>query len=259
MPEVHWTVIGRLAAIIAVGLALWALVAWWRTCYTLPQALLYLLNRLITSLLWRVRVTGMLPVRPGRPAVIVSNHISGIDPLLIQRAANCCVHWMVAREYVEHPMMAWAFRILGAIRVNRGGVDTAALKQAIRVLERGEPVGMFPEGRINTRPDENVLLPGRPGAAWVALRARVPVVPCYVSGSPYNGTALGSFLMPARTRVVVGEPIDISEYYDRADEREVQQELTRRFLIAIAKLAGNPLFEPKLAGRRWKPEEADEA
>ena len=259
MPNWNGTIIGTLAAIVVVGLALWASVAWWRTYYTFPQALLYLLNRLITSLLWRVRVTGLLPVRPGRPAVIVSNHISGIDPLLIQRAAICRVHWMVAREYVEHPAMAWAFRILQVISVNRGGVDTSATKQAIRLLERGESVGMFPEGRINTKPNETLLLPGRPGAAWVALRARVPVVPCYVSGSPYSGTALGSFLMTARARVVVGEPIDISEYYDRADEREVQQQLTRRFLQEIAKLAGNPLFEPKLAGRRWKPEEADEA
>ena len=256
MPEVLIS-IGAVLAIVAAGLALCAVIAWRRSYYTLPQTLLYSFNTLVTSLLWRVKVKGTLPVKPGEPAVIVSNHISGIDPLLIQRAANCCVHWMVAREYVEHPAMAWAFRILQVIRVNRGGVDTGATKQAVRLLQNGEPVGMFPEGRVNTNPGETFLLPGRPGAAWVALRARVPVVPCYVEGSPYNGTALGSFLMLARARVTVGEPIDISEFYDRADDREVQEELTRRFLKEIAKLAGRPDFEPKLAGRKWKPDEAD--
>jgi 1-acyl-sn-glycerol-3-phosphate acyltransferase len=166
---------------------------------------------------------------------------------------------MVAREYVEHPAMAWAFRILRVIPVNRAGVDTAATKQAIRWLERGEPIGMFPEGRINLTPSENLLMPGRPGAALVALRAQVPVVPCYVVGSPYNGTALGSFLMRAHARVVVGQPLDISEFYARADEREVQEELTKRFLKEIAKLAGNPEYEPRLAGRRWADDAPDEA
>lgn len=255
MPAMDWTVIGTVMAIIAGALFVWALIAWWRTYYTLPQAILYFVNVLITSLMWRVRVSGPLPVKPGQPAVIVSNHISGIDPLIIQRTTNCCVHWMVAKEYVDHPAMAWAFRILRVISVNRGGVDTAATKQAIRLLENGEPVGMFPEGRINTTPGETLLLPGRPGAALVALRARVPVVPCYVVGSPYNGTALGSLLMRAHARVVVGEPIDISEFYNQADDRAVQEELTKRFLKAIATLAGHPEFEPKLAGRRWKPEE----
>jgi 1-acyl-sn-glycerol-3-phosphate acyltransferase len=245
----------EIAIAIVLGLAaLWLYFFWWRTYYTPVQAALYFVNVLFTDLLWRVRVTGRLPVKPGQPAVIVSNHISGIDPLLIQRATNCCVHWMVAREYVEHWSMGWAFRILRIIPVGRGGTDTAATKQAIRWLEKGEPVGMFPEGRINHDREKTFLLPGRPGAALVALRARVPVIPCYVAGSPYNGTALGSFLMRAKTRVVVGEPIDISEFYNRADDRQVQETLTLRFLSEIARLAGVENYEPQLAGRRWRAE-----
>jgi 1-acyl-sn-glycerol-3-phosphate acyltransferase len=250
-----WQVLGIIFGALALGFAVGVLILWWRSLYTLPQALMYFVNLVVTTLVWRVRVSGKLPLDPGKAAVIVSNHISGIDPLLIQRTTDRCVHWMVAKEYVNHPAMAWAFRILRVIAVNRAGVDTAATKQAIRLLEQGEPVGMFPEGRINTNPKETLLLPGRPGAAWVALRARAPVIPCYVAGAPYNGTALGSFLMPANTRVIVGQPIDISEFYDRADDREVQEELTKRFLKAIARLAGHKEFEPKLAGRRWKSEE----
>jgi 1-acyl-sn-glycerol-3-phosphate acyltransferase len=250
-----WQIVGIVVTFFAASFALGVLIVWFRSYYTLPQAVMYFVNILVTTLMWRVRVSGGLPLEPGKAAVVVSNHISGIDPLLIQRTTDRCVHWMVAKEYVNHPAMAWAFRILRVIAVNRAGVDTAATKQAIRLLEQGEPVGMFPEGRINTAPKETLLLPGRPGAAWVALRARVPVIPCYVAGAPYNGTALGSFLMRANTRVIVGQPIDISEFYDRADDREVQEELTKRFLKAIAVLAGHEEFEPKLAGRRWKNDE----
>ena len=116
-------------------------------------------------------------------------------------------------------------------------------------------MGLFPEGRINIGRD--VLLPGRPGAALIALRARVPVIPCYVSGSPYSGTTLGPLVTPAKVRLVMGEPLDISAFYGRDGEREVLEELTRQFLRAIARLAGCPDFHPSLAGRFYKDEPAD--
>lgn len=240
-----------IAILVAVPLAilLWGFVAWRRTHYTLPQACLYLINGFFTKILWRTRASGPLPVVPGQGAIIVCNHRSGIDPLLIQITTNRVVHWLVATEYVHHWAMGWAFRILQSIPVNRGGIDTAATKQAIRLAQNGGLVGLFPEGRINLT--DKLLLSGRPGAAMIALKARVPVIPCCVFDPPYNGTALGSFLMTARARVVVGQPIDISEYYDQAGDREVQELLTKRFLSEIAKLAGDPNFQPELAGKRW--------
>ena len=57
--------------------------------------------------------------------------------------------------------------------------------------------------------------------------------------------------MPARVQLVIGEPIDLSPYYDRAKDRQVLGDLTRMFLQRIAELAGEPDFEPQLAGRRW--------
>ena len=138
--------------------------------------------------------------------------------------------------------------------MGRGGVDTAATKQAIRLAQDGGIVGMFPEGRINESKDV-LLLPGRPGAALVALKARVPIIPVYISGSPYDGTALGPLRMRAHVRVYIGEPMDLSNYYGREKEEGVTQEITKRLLLEIARLAGHPEFEPQLAGRRWKPGE----
>ena len=91
-------------------------------------------------------------------------------------------HWMVAREYCESWPLSWFFRTVEAILTGRGGVDTKAVKQAIRYASEGGLVGMLPEGRINTT--DAFLLPGRPGAALVALKARVPVIPVYIEGAP---------------------------------------------------------------------------
>jgi len=243
----------------AAGLAviIWILAAMARLPLTLPQTLLFTWNFWTVRILWRARISGRLPIPPGQGAIIVCNHRSSIDPSFIAVTVNRPVHWMVAKEYCEHPIFGRLLRICEVIPVSRGGIDTAATKLAIRYAEEGGLVGVFPEGRINTT--DQLMLPGRPGAAMIALRARVPVVPCYISGSPYDGTALGSLLMPAKVRLEVGQPIDISPYYGRETDRAVLEALTRRFLREIAGLAGRDDFQPRLAGRFYKPGLADDA
>ena len=238
-----------LVLVLSAALAAWVWYTLGRTNYTLGQSFWLLINRLITTLLWRTKISGPIPVGPRSGAILVSNHRSGIDPLLIQPAGNRIVHWMVASEYWQYPMMGLVFRTLRAIPVGRRGIDTAATKQAIRLAKEGGLVGIFPEGRINTTAD--LLLPGRPGAALIALRARVPVIPVYIADAPYNGSALGPFLMTAKVRVTIGQPIDLSAYFDRQKDKDLLGELTRRFMQEIARLAGDDAFEPQLAGKNW--------
>jgi 1-acyl-sn-glycerol-3-phosphate acyltransferase len=164
---------------------------------------------------------------------------------------------MVAREYYQMPGITFVFRTLRSIPVNRGGIDTAATKQAIRLCQQGGLVGLFPEARVNMTKD--LLLPGRSGAALIALKAQVKVIPCWVSGAPYDGTALGSFFMPAKARVRVGQPLDLSEYFGRAGDKRVLEELTKRFLREIAFLGGVRNYEPRTAGRKWATDDENGA
>jgi 1-acyl-sn-glycerol-3-phosphate acyltransferase len=248
-----------LAACVVAAIVLWSVVSvavvLHRSPFTALQSLLYGYNLILARVLWRARINRYLPIPAGEGAVIVCNHRSPIDPSFIALTTLRVVHWMVAKEYCVHPVLAWFFRACGGIPVSRGGIDTSATKTAIRCAESGGLVGLFPEGRINTT--DRVLLPGRPGAALIALKARVRVVPCYVSGSPYDGTMWGHLLMPAKVRLEVGRPIDISSFYGRESEREVLERLTRVFLAEIARLAGQPDYQPELAGRFYKPGLAD--
>jgi len=244
-----WIILLALVAALAARIV----VAWHHSNYTFLQSFLYLVNTFFTRVLWRTQVSGPLPLPDHQGAVIVCNHRSGVDPLFIQLCTDRVVHWMVAREYYEMPFISSVFRTLRSIPVNRGGIDTASTKMAIRLAQQGGLVGLFPEGRVNIT--DQLLLLGRPGAALIALRARVKVIPCYVSGAPYDGTALGSFFMAANARVVIGQPIDLSEYYGREGDRTVLQELTKRFLVEIARLAGEKNHDAQLAGRNWKPGE----
>jgi 1-acyl-sn-glycerol-3-phosphate acyltransferase len=244
-----------LLAALCLGLATYTIVALRRSPYTLMQALLFAWSGCMARVLWRVKITGRMDLPKDQGAIIVCNHRSSADPTFLQLAAGRLVHWMVAREYCQQPVFGWFLRGLGAIPVGRGGIDTAATKAAIRWAAAGELVGVFPEGRINRTDD--VLLPGRPGAVLMALKARVPIVPCFLTGSPYSDRILGPLVMPARVRLAIGPPIDTSAYYGRDGEREVLEQLTLQVLREMARLAGHPDFEPRLAGRHYRPEEQE--
>ena len=220
--------------------------------YTPVQSIVYVYAYLTARVLWRVETPVRLPVEPGQGAIIVCNHHGPFDPVFIQLPAGRVVHWMVAHEYFNNPILKRFLRLSQSIPVSLARIDTAATKSAIRYAQAGGLVGLFPEGRINTT--DQLLLPGRPGAALIAIRARVPVIPCFVSGSPRSSSILSTLCTPAKVRLVVGRPIDISSFYDRADKREALEELTKLLMAEIARLAGQEEFQPTLAGRRWLSE-----
>jgi len=218
---------------------------------TWPQRWLYALNMFLCRTLWRVTTTGQLPVSDQQGAIVICNHRSSADPCFIEMTTQRVVHWLVAKEYYEHWAFRWLLRAAESIPVTRGGIDTLAVKTAIRIASQGGLVGLFPEGRLNAT--DRILLPGRPGAALIALKSRVPVIPCYIRGGPPARYVLEPLIRPARVEVIVGRPIDLSEFFGREDERGVLEELTRRFLREIAVLGGYLDFQPTLAGRFYKP------
>jgi 1-acyl-sn-glycerol-3-phosphate acyltransferase len=250
-----WPFAPNTLAAAALGLLGLALVVWlvlWirRMPFTPLQSVLFGLNYVFARVLWRGEVRGSLALPPGQGAVIVCNHRGSLDPSFLYLATTRVVHWMVAREYFENPFFGFFLRRVGAIPVGRGGIDTAATKMAIRCTQEGGLLGMFPEGRINS--SDKLLLSARPGAAMIALRAQVPVVPCYLSGSPYTGAALSPLVTATKACLTIGQAIDLSPYYGREDDRQLLGELTKRFLREIAHLAGEDDFQPQLAGLHWK-------
>lgn len=178
-----------------------------RSPYTLWENVLYLPTYLFGRLLWRVHFANDPPAAIRTGAVLVANHRSSVDPFFVQLSARRRVHWMVAREYVENAVFGPLLRTLQVIPTNRSGMDTKATKQAIRLAKEGRLVGMFPEGRLNHTP-RDPLVSIRPGAALVALRAGVPVIPLHILGSPYRREVWSPIFMPARVKITFGEPID---------------------------------------------------
>lgn len=248
----RWLAIGVVAT-LALSLVAFVYRDFRRRNFTPVEYPIYIYTYVMGFIRWRAEIVGRIPFGPGQGAIVVCNHIGQVDPAFVALASPRRVHWMVAREFVVSGLFSKFLQVLQVIPVGRGGIDTAATRAAVRYAQSGELVGLFPEGRINE--SDRLLLPGRPGAALIALKARVPVLPCYLEGNPYpfDGSLTGFIHLPGKVRLVIGEPMDLSEYYDRVRDKEVLGEITRRFLKEIARLGGHPEYEPELAGRRWHP------
>lgn len=141
------------------------------------------------------------------PAILVCNHISGLDPVLIQSVSRRIIIWMMASEYYEIPGLTWFFKQVHAIPVERAGRDLAATRQAMRALDQGCILGVFPEGKIET---ERALLPFQTGVAMIALRKGVDVYPAAIEGTQRGLPMVQAFLKPQSARLAFGERISLA-------------------------------------------------
>ncbi|HEX5963860.1 MAG TPA: lysophospholipid acyltransferase family protein [Gemmatimonadales bacterium] len=135
--------------------------------------------------LWRFRYSGTMPQNPRRPFVVVSNHESFTDILLISHLP-WEMKWLSKAELFRIPIMGWMMWLVGDIPVKRGFGPSAleAMARCRKALENRVSVMIFPEG---TRSKTAELLPFKDGAFRLAVEAGVPILPLAVSGT---GTAL---------------------------------------------------------------------
>src|SRR6185503_16138493 len=137
------------------------------------------------SPLWRFRCTGTMPADPRQPYVVVSNHESFADILLISHLP-WEMKWLSKAELFRIPIMGWMMWLVGDVPVKRGFGPSAveAMARCRKSLENRVSVMIFPEG---TRSRTSELLPFKDGAFRLAIEAGVPILPLAVSGT---GTAL---------------------------------------------------------------------
>lgn len=188
-------------------------------------------NLAFTRLYHKVTVRRPPCLPPAGPAILVSNHVSGLDPLLIQSCCKRLIIWMMASEYYDLTALGWVFRTVQAIPVDRSGRDLAATRAGLRALHSGRILGIFPEGKISTTRD---FLPFQTGVALLAIKAKVPVYPVYLDGTQRGKEMVPAFLRPNRATVSFGPPVQ----FDRSStSREALETATERIRDAIKHLS----------------------
>lgn len=180
---------------------------------------------------FKVGNAGRIPI--SGPVIFVANHTTAYDPLCMQGASKQrLIQFMMAKEYYEKKPLHYMYRWLKVIPVNRTGNDTASIRAALRSLNEGACIGMFPEGKIS---DDGRMNEGRQGVALLALMANATVVPAYIQGTlPHRGM-VGDFTCFNRVTLWFGRPIRFDDLAGKRDEaaREVA---SKRIMDAITAL-----------------------
>ncbi|HEY1684534.1 MAG TPA: lysophospholipid acyltransferase family protein [Tepidisphaeraceae bacterium] len=170
----------------------------------------------------RIHLISPCPLPRTGPGILISNHLSGLDPVLIQAVCPRLIVWMMAAEYGRSRILRPLFRATRTIYVNRTGHDLTATRQALRALREGMIVGIFPEGRIETTGD---LLPFHPGTALLAERASVPIYPVKIEGSTRGQEMPRVFLRRQEITMKFGPSVRLSPEDSSQNLRETLENL----------------------------------
>jgi len=145
--------------------------------------LLYIIAQIkfliIFTLLFRLKVTGQENIHQDGPFIIVANHSSLLDPVILGVSVRPKVIFVAAAYLFKIHWLGYLLRKANSIPV-QGENDISSLKRALKILQQGGVLGIFPEGGVDRQKDN---LPIKAGAAFLATRVGVPIVPIKIKGA----------------------------------------------------------------------------
>jgi len=192
----------------------------------------YSLASVALGMLFPVRLTGGNSIPRSGGFLLVANHSSVLDPPLVGGSAPRPVSFMAKAELFRIPLFGGLIYRLNARPVRRDGGDPAALRTALRVLENGGALLVFPEG---TRGPEGELRQGKAGAGMLAVLSGASVVPVYISGSGRAWPRGRRLPRPTRVTVWFGEPMSFARQ-SGSSRKEAYEAASQAMMAAIGRL-----------------------
>ncbi|SRR6266567_625745 len=226
----------------------------------------YQLSRFIIGpalhLLARTEIVGTENVPVSGGAILASNHLSVLDsfylPLMLDRPVTFAAksEYFTSKRPTDRIVGAY-LRATKQLSVDRAGARAAQemLDAALALLRDGAVFGIYPEG---TRSPDGRLYRGRTGIGWLALHARVPVIPVAMIGTERILPPGQRVPRPGRIRIRVGRPLLFEEYADQPAGARQRRDVTDKVMAAIGELSGQE-FAPMYASVRKEQIAADGA
>lgn len=165
---------------------------------------------LICHILYRFDITGLDNIPKKGPYLLCSNHIHAFDSVVYGIHIKRMMYVMAKEELFNSKFKNWFMSKMGCFPVTRGAASEEAINKSIDFLNNGFLVFIFPEGTRNGL--EKGIKPKK-GAALIALKAKVPVIPMSISGT---------FKPFSKVTFKVGKPLNFSEFYsDKINPRSL--------------------------------------
>ena len=189
------------------------------------------LNRFACRVMYRIHSPSVPPLPEKGPVLLVSDHSSFNDPMVLAATAQRPLIFLTAREVYEAPYLKSLCQFLQYIPVSRGTQDISAVRSMIRALRQGEVIAIFPEGGIIKNREED----GHLGIGYLALKTGAPVVPTSITWDKVRPLTLGkSLITRGRASVRYGAPIVLQSVTQ--PDRENISIATTRIMQAIRDL-----------------------
>lgn len=166
------------------------------TIYRIVRAL----SKLYLQLLYGLKIRGANNIPKDGPVILIANHISNFDPLVVGASVKRPVHFMAKEELFRVPLLKNLVLSLGAFPIKRGGNDRKAIKTGLDILSNNNILGIFPEG---TRSKTGEMGQGLPGAALFALKSDAVVIPIGI---------VASYKLFKPIYVNIGEPLALDSF-----------------------------------------------
>lgn len=174
------------------------------TSLVVTYGLLNYLNRLACRIMYQVTPPFPSPLPATGPVLLVSDHTSFSDPMVLAATAGRPIIFLTAREIYQRLPLRWLCQAVNYIPVSRGTEDVGAVRAMLRALRQGEVVGIFPEGGIDEYREES----GHLGVGYLALKTSAPVVPAAIAWDTVRPLNLGRALItPGKAVVRYGAPM----------------------------------------------------
>lgn len=183
--------------------------------------ILQALIRGFLHLIFRYRVEGKENIPENRGAIIAMNHRSYWDVVFAGAVMPKKLRYMAKSELFKNWLFGGLIKALGAFPIERGRGDIGAIKTSLEILDNGNLMLIFPEGR-RVRNREHIK--AKSGVSLIALKAQAPIIPVYISGE---------YKLWNKITVKIGEPIEFSDYYDKKVDTALLQKLADGVLSSV--------------------------
>lgn len=195
----------------------------------------------VSRVAFRPWIRGQENIPPTGGVILAANHLSYGETFLLPALIKRRMTFPVKAEMFEIPgawgrVVGWFLTSVGQVPIDRSGGRASAqgLDPITQELESGGVVGIFPEG---TRSPTGDMFKGKTGVARMALEAGVPVIPVGMVGTEFRKGRLGIPLMH-HPGIIIGEPLDFSEYAGREGELKVLRHITDVVMTEVQKITG---------------------
>lgn len=178
------------------------------------------------SVFFKVKLIGRENIPEKGPVVLCANHRSMTDMFFIACFINRWIYWMSKHELHKNKLLALILKLLGSFPIRRGKANVESFKTAYKLLEEGHIIGIFPEG---TRVKAKKKIVIHDGAALIAQKKKVPVLPVAISGK---------VRLFGNITVIYGKPMMLKNGAESENGSEQLKENSRMIMDEIYRLAG---------------------